>query len=77
MIHQFSNDIMTHDDGIPTPYDAMRSSPIRHRVIHEHQTGKAVWTFWWPSVPELRVLITLGSEALECFKDLDRGLARP
>jgi hypothetical protein len=77
MTHQFSNDIMTHNNDIPTPYDAMGSSPIQHRVIHEHQKGKAVRTFWWPSVPELRVLITLGSEALECSKDLDRGLARP
>jgi hypothetical protein len=39
--------------------------------------GKADWTYQWPSVPELRVLITLGSEAMEHSKALDHGLARP
>jgi hypothetical protein len=69
MTNQYSNDTITPYHDITTPYDAMGSSPIRHWVIHEHQKGKAVQTFWWPSVPELRVLITLGSEALERSKD--------
>ena len=43
----------------------MGSSPIRLQVIHEHGLGKAVRTFPWPSVPELRVLITLEPETVE------------
>ena len=43
----------------------MGSSPIRLRVIHEHGIGKAVRTFPWPSVLELRVLITLEPETVE------------
>ena len=48
-----------------TPYGVMGSSLIRLRVIHEHGSGKAVRTFPWPSVPELRVLITLEPETVE------------
>jgi hypothetical protein len=43
----------------------MGSSPIWLRVIHEHGSGKAVQTLPWPSVLELRVLITLGPETVE------------
>ena len=44
----------------------MGSSPTRLRVIHEHGSGKAVWTCpFWPSVPELRVLIPLEPEMME------------
>jgi hypothetical protein len=39
--------------------------------------GKANQTYQWPSVLELRVLITLGSEAIEGSQDLDHGLAPP
>ena len=49
------------------PYGVMGSSPTRLRVIHEHGSGKAVWTCpFWPSVPELGVLITLEPEMVEC-----------
>jgi hypothetical protein len=44
----------------------MGSSPIRLQVIHEHGSGKAVRTCpFWPSVPELRMLITLEPETVE------------
>ena len=49
----------------PTPYGVMGSSPIRLRVIHEHGSGKADQTYPWPSVLELRVLITLEPETVE------------
>ena len=49
-----------------TPYGVMGSSPTWLRVIHEHGSGKAVRTCpFWPSVPELRVLITLEPETVE------------
>ena len=48
------------------PHGVMGSSPIRLQVIHEHGSGKAVRTCpFWPSVPELRVLITLEPETVE------------
>ena len=48
------------------PYGVMGSSPIRLQVIHEHGSGKAVQTCpFWPSVPELRMLITLEPETVE------------
>ena len=50
----------------PTPYGVMGSSPTWLQVIHEHGSGKAVQTCpFWPSVPELRVLITLEPETME------------
>jgi hypothetical protein len=71
------NHLVINNTPRTPPYDAMGSSPTWHQVIYEHHKGKAVQTLWWPSVLELRVLITLGSEALEGSKDLDYGLAPP
>ena len=48
------------------PYGVTGSNPIQLQVIHEHGLGKVVLTCpFWPSVLELRVLITLEPEMVE------------